>query len=164
MADSNPAQPTSNEPTPPSNGSSDGFADLGLMMGNGSGGGLSVPASQRRVAEAPRQEEVHKVRAFAPTHDACDQPPTKAKLHGALIKPTYTDAARTAQIEGVVRIELTVDEQGGVIDVKVLRGLGYGLDESAVAAAKKLAFEPGTRCNKAAVTKLTVGMRFTLQQ
>ena len=80
------------------------------------------------------------------------------------MKPVYTDEARTAQIEGIVRVELTIDEQGNVIAVKVLKGLGYGLDEEAMRAAKKLTFEPGTKCGKAAVTKLTVGMRFALQQ
>jgi protein TonB len=142
---------------------SDGFADLGLMMGNGGGGGFAVPVGPRRMA-APPPEEIHKVRALAAAHDACTDAPVKAKLRGSPVKPTYTEEARTAQIEGIVRVEITVDEQGNVILVKVLRGLGYGLDDAAIAAAKKMGFEPGTRCGKAAVTKLTVGMRFTLQQ
>jgi protein TonB len=165
VAESNPApSPQSDSPAPDSNAATtDGFADLGLMMGNGSGGGFAVPVGARRIAEPPR-EEFHKVRTLSAAHDTCSDAPVKAKLRGALVKPTYTESARSAQIEGVVRVEITVDDQGNVLSVKVLRGLGYGLDEAAVAAAKKMAFEPGTRCGKAAVTKLTVGMRFTLQQ
>jgi protein TonB len=165
VADSEPTPlPSSNDPAPTAaDGVSDGFADLGMMLGNGGGGGFAVPAGGRHMSAAPR-EEIHKVRALAPAHDSCSEAPVKAKLRGPPVKPTYTEEARSGQIEGIVRVEITVDDQGNVILVKVLRGLGYGLDEAAVAAAKKMAFEPGTRCGKAAVTKLTVGMRFTLQQ
>jgi protein TonB len=166
VADSKPAPSNpSTDPTPPTpNGAPDAFADLGLTMGNGAGG-MAVPAGARPVAESPQRETTRKVRALAAVHeDACDEPIVKAKLRGAVVKPAYTEEARSAQIEGVVRVEMTVDDQGNVIAVKVLKGLGYGLDDAAVHAAKQMTFEPGTRCGKAAVTKLTVGMRFSLQQ
>jgi protein TonB len=78
------------------------------------------------------------------------------------VKVIYSEEARVAQIEGVVRVELTVDEEGRVIQARVLRGLGYGLDDAAVAAAKQMTFEPGTRCGKSAVTTLSLSMRFAL--
>ena len=157
--------PAAPQPTPASaSDAPDTFADLGLSMGNGPGG-LAVAAAARPGAAPPQREVQKKVKALAPAHEeACDEPIVKAKLKGALVKPTYTDDARRAQIEGVVRVEMTVDDQGNVIAVKVLKGLGYGLDEAAIAAAKQLTFEPGMRCGKIAVTKLTVGMRFALQQ
>jgi periplasmic protein TonB len=166
VADSKPAPATpSTDPTPPTpNAGPDAFADLGLTMGNGAGG-MAVPVGARPVAESSQRETTKKTRSLAGAHaDACDEPVVKAKLRGAVVKPVYTDEARTAQIEGVVRVEMTVDDQGNVISVKVLRGLGYGLDEAAIRAAKQMTFEPGTKCGKAAVTKLTVGMRFALQQ
>jgi protein TonB len=157
-------------PTPPSeppssSSGSDGFADLGLSMGNGGPGGMAVAAG-RKVAEAAPQKDAdttHKVRALAPKHeDTCDESPIKPKPK-TIVRPTYTEQARAGQIEGAVRVEITVDETGKVIDVKVLRGLGYGLDEAALAAAKQMTFEPGTRCGKPAVTKLTTSMRFSLE-
>ena len=36
-----------------------------------------------------------------------------------------------------------------MIDVRIVQGLGHGLDESAVAAAKRWKFNPATRCGKA---------------
>jgi protein TonB len=149
--------------TPPS-AEPAGFADLGLTMGNG-GGGLAVPTAPR-AAEAPVPRETTRTTRTlsAPREATCDEPIVKAKLRGTLVKPAYTEEARVAQIEGVVRVELSVDDLGNVIAVKVLKGLGYGLDDAAVRAAKQLTFEPGTRCGKAAVTKLTVGMRFLLGQ
>jgi protein TonB len=44
----------------------------------------------------------------------------------------------------------------------VIAGLGHGLDEAALEAARASTFEPGTRCGKAAVTTFTIGMRFSL--
>jgi protein TonB len=166
VANAKPAPaPAAAESTPAAqSGSADSFADLGLTMGNGAGG-MAVPTGARPSADGLPRETTRKVRALsAAKEDTCDEPIVKAKLRGAIVKPAYTDEARNAQIEGVVRVEMTVDDQGNVVSVKVLRGLGYGLDEAAVRAAKQMTFEPGTKCGKAAVTKLTVGMRFALQQ
>src|SRR5258706_354654 len=114
------------------------------------------------LAAAPT-ETTKKVRTLGPKQgDACDEPPVKPKVK-LVVKPTYTDEARSGQIEGAVRVEITVDDTGKVIGVKVLRGLGYGLDDAAVAAAKQMTFEPGTRCGKAAVVTLTTSMRFALE-
>jgi TonB family protein len=58
--------------------------------------------------------------------------------------PAYTQAARDARIEGVVLLQVLIRKDGQVTDVKVLRGLGHGLDESAISTiATKWRFEPG---------------------
>jgi len=150
---------------PPSTSGMDGFADLGLAMGNGAGGGMPIAANARPVAQAadPAADTTKKVRTLAPkAADACDEAPVKPKAT-KIVRPTFTDEARAASIEGAVRVEITVDEKGNVIGVKVLRGLGYGLDEAAALAAKQMTFEPGTRCGKAAVVTLTTSMRFSLE-
>jgi protein TonB len=55
----------------------------------------------------------------------------------------YTDAAKRAGIEGEVVLELLIDTLGRVAATRVVKGLGYGLDESAMRAAKeKCRFEP----------------------
>jgi TonB family protein len=51
-------------------------------------------------------------------------------------KPAYTAEAREAKVEGVVLLELIIRKDGSVGSVKVLKGLGYGLDESAVETVK----------------------------
>jgi periplasmic protein TonB len=77
-------------------------------------------------------------------------------------QPLGTEAARAAGIEGKVRVQLTVDETGHVVDVKLLQGLGYGLDEAALAAAKRAEFEPALRCGKPTRATFNISMRFTL--
>jgi periplasmic protein TonB len=77
-------------------------------------------------------------------------------------QPGYTEAARAALVEGKVRVQLTVDETGRVVSVKLLQGLGYGLDEAALAAARQAEFEPAMRCGKPASATFNISMRFSL--
>ena len=155
------------EAPPPSDSapssSGDGFADLGFAMSNGAGG-FAVAAGPRGAATAALapMATTRKVSALRPrVADACDESPIKPKPR-TIVKPVYTDAAKSAQVEGVVRVEITVDEQGRVVQARVLRGLGYGLDDAALAAAKQMTFEAGTRCGKPALATLSLGMRFAL--
>ncbi len=59
--------------------------------------------------------------------------------------PAYTEEARKARAEGIVLIQAIIRRDGTVDSFKVLRGLGYGLDESAInTIATKWRFRPGT--------------------
>ena len=49
---------------------------------------------------------------------------------------TYPPEAEQAGIEGSVRLRVALDQRGRVSSVRVLRGLGYGLDQAAVDAMK----------------------------
>jgi protein TonB len=79
-----------------------------------------------------------------------------------IVKPRYTEMARNQGIEGVVQLLLTIDAEGRVIEVKVLKGLGFGLDEAAVTAARQWKFEPARVDGKGIQTKITRRVRFTL--
>jgi periplasmic protein TonB len=59
--------------------------------------------------------------------------------------PAYTEDARKARAEGIVLIQAVIRRDGSVDSFKVIRGLGYGLDESAInTIATKWRFKPGT--------------------
>jgi protein TonB len=59
--------------------------------------------------------------------------------------PLYTEDARKARVEGLVLLQAIVRKDGSVDSFKVIRGLGYGLDESAInTIATKWRFKPGT--------------------
>ena len=143
--------------------------DFGLELGGGIGGLAVAPAAEPvsaapKGAVAARSAPSAVKRAAAPTvastADSCDEPPAKPKPK-SVPQPAYTDRAREAGVEGKVRIELTVDETGRVVNVRVLAGLGYGLDEAAVAAAQTATFEPAIRCGKPARATFTISMRFS---
>ncbi len=57
-------------------------------------------------------------------------------------KPTYSDVAREKKIEGEVLLKVVFTASGEVKVEQVEKGLGYGLDESAEAAARQIRFRP----------------------
>jgi len=60
-------------------------------------------------------------------------------------KPVYTDEARKLNLEGEVLLEVTFGANGELHVTRVVRGLGHGLDEAAVAATGKIKFKPAQR-------------------
>lgn len=60
-------------------------------------------------------------------------------------RPAYTEEARRLQIEGEVLLELLFASTGEVRVLRVMRGLGYGLDETATNAARAIRFHPASR-------------------
>jgi protein TonB len=61
------------------------------------------------------------------------------------IEPNYSEDARRARYQGSVVLSAIVRKDGSIEILKVLQGLGLGLDENAVEALKKWKFSPGTR-------------------
>jgi len=57
-------------------------------------------------------------------------------------KPIYTEEARAKRIEGEVLIEAVFEATGKIRVVRIVRGLGYGLDDAAVRAAEQIRFKP----------------------
>jgi TonB family protein len=57
-------------------------------------------------------------------------------------RPAYTDEAKNLKIEGNVKIAVTFTASGQVQVERVVKGLGHGLDESAMAAARQIRFKP----------------------
>jgi TonB family protein len=57
----------------------------------------------------------------------------------------YTEEARKARIEGIVALQAVIRKNGTVNSFRIIKGLGYGLDESAInTIAAKRRFEPAT--------------------
>jgi TonB family protein len=59
--------------------------------------------------------------------------------------PVYTDEARSLKLEGEVLLEVSFSASGTLHVNRVVRGLGHGLDEAAIAAANKIRFKPALR-------------------
>jgi len=57
----------------------------------------------------------------------------------------YTNAARTAKANGVVVLSIEFQPDGTLKVVDVVRGLGFGLDEKAVEATRKIVFLPAIK-------------------
>src|ERR1022692_2770427 len=59
--------------------------------------------------------------------------------------PAYTDEARSLKLEGEVLLEVMFSANGTLHVNRVVKGLGHGLDEAAIAAANKMRFKPALR-------------------
>ena len=74
--------------------------------------------------------------------------------------PNYPEAARIAGYQGTVVIWLIVDTDGTPKQIKVVRKLGMGLDEEAVAAVKKWRFKPATKDGQPVPVMINVEVNF----
>ena len=78
------------------------------------------------------------------------------------VSADYTDEAFDAGVEGTIVLELEIDSRGDVRNVEIIEGLGYGLDEAAVQAAREFAFNPATVDGDPISVILDFNMRFSL--
>jgi periplasmic protein TonB len=77
--------------------------------------------------------------------------------------PAYTEEARKARAEGIVSIQAIVRKDGTVDSFKILRGLGFGLDENAInTIATKWRFKPGTLNGVAVDVQANIEVSFRL--
>ena len=60
------------------------------------------------------------------------------------VEPVYPEVARKARISGIVIVECTINKNGDVTDVHVLKPLPFGLDQAAADAVRRWKFKPGT--------------------
>ncbi|MEO6213513.1 MAG: energy transducer TonB [Vicinamibacterales bacterium] len=79
------------------------------------------------------------------------------------VKPEYTDDARKRGIEGDVVMEIVVRSDGTVGEVKVLQGLGGGLDRRAIDAVRQWRFSPAKRFGTPVDVMVEVAVEFKLR-
>jgi len=80
------------------------------------------------------------------------------------VNPEYPELARRARLEGFVILQATIDKQGNVVDIEILRGLGLGLDTSAQDAVSQWKYTPTFYNGRPVDVILTVNVVFQLIQ
>jgi len=65
--------------------------------------------------------------------------------------PTYTDEARHGKVQGSVTLQVLVGPDGRAQDVRIVKGIGFGLDERAVETVRGWKFIPARDGAKQAV-------------
>jgi TonB family protein len=76
--------------------------------------------------------------------------------------PVYTQEARNLRIEGEVLLEVVLEASGSLRVVRVVRGLGHGLDDNAVKAAERIRFKPATKNGQPADSTVVLHIIFQL--
>jgi TonB family protein len=127
------------------------------------GGFGSVPPAPRAAASGEVQKAGFDQRAPAQPAVAAVTKPVDRPVE-IVFKPTpeYTDEARSARIEGTVSLELEFTAAGDVRVLRVVRGLGHGLDEAAERAALRMRFKPAQSDGRPVDSRATVHITFRL--
>ena len=118
----------------------------GLEIGTGK---TVTPDKKVPKAVIPKPTAVAKLPPPPPAAEAeCTEVPTKP-VPVVKTNPEYTDAARAAGIEGVLKVRIFVGSDGSVTKIDVLSGVDPALDGAALATIQKWRFTPSMRCGKA---------------
>jgi TonB family protein len=76
--------------------------------------------------------------------------------------PSYTEDARRRSISGAISLQLELLPDGNVGDVKVIQPLDPGLDENAMAAARKTIFLPAVKNREFVSSSIRMVMSFNV--
>ena len=79
-------------------------------------------------------------------------------------RPQYTADARQAHIEGEVVLDVMFGASGDIRVLRIVRGLGHGLDESAQRAAQQIRFNPAKRDGQPYDSNAVVHIVFALAE
>lgn len=125
----------------------------GVSMGNGSGTGLGSgngsgigPGSGGNIGGGPRRIGGG----------------VSAPILIYSVEPEFSEEARKAKVAGNVLVNLWVDTNGNPSHVRVIRGVGMGLDEKAVEAVKQYKFKPAMENGKPVLVELNVEVNFQI--
>src|SRR5258708_2057345 len=133
---------------PPSNGTGSGGG-----IGSGSGGGVGVGHGPGVGAGSGGGigGGVFKVGGGISAPQAISTP-----------DPEYTEEARNAKTQGTCILWLIVDDPGHPRDIRVVRGLGMGLDSKAIEAVKQWRFQPALKDGRPVNVQISVEVGFRL--
>ncbi len=99
-----------------------------------------------------------------------DAQPVAAKPHIQPVqilfkpRPTYTPEARRVGVQGEVLLDVVFQASGSLHINRVVKSLGYGLDDMALEAAKKIQFRPALRDGQPYDYAALVHIRFELAE
>lgn len=77
--------------------------------------------------------------------------------------PDYTDPAREVKFSGTLLLDVTVSAEGRAIDASVVRGLPFGLNETAIKTIRDWQFRPATREGQPVACRVMIEVTFRLK-
>ena len=156
------APPPPNDPAPPD--AKPAPVVIGISLDNTSeSGSFAVQTGNSTMGKAdtkavdPNSVKKYNAPRYVPAGGADTDPEVINDL-----KIAYPAEAKKAEVEGPVRLKITVDFEGNVSTASVISGPGYGLDEAALAALKKFRFKPAMKNGEAVSTTFVYTYMFLL--
>jgi TonB family protein len=155
-------------PTGPGYGNGTGGANgaRGVVASTGFGSGVATGNARTMSSGTVKQAGFGSADVPAPPTVQARPAQVAAAVVPAeiLSKPTpiYTDEARAKRIEGEVLLEVVFEATGKLRVVRIVRGLGHGLDENAVRAAERIRFKPALKDGQPSDSTAVVHIIFQL--
>lgn len=135
------------------NGSGGANGARGVVASSGFGNGIAVPPAANANRGSVRSGGFGAVTVAPEAKAAPKQAESAPAVQPVVIlekpDPVYTDEARRLRIEGEVLVEVIFRASGQVQTVRVVKGLGHGLDEAALRAAEQIRFKPALQQGQA---------------
>jgi TonB family protein len=119
--------------------------------GHASSGSLKSSGFGEVASAAPQRREVQPALATSTPVEILFKP-----------RPSYSEEARSMHLEGQVALQVVFQASGAVKVVRVIKGLGHGLDEAAEQAALQVRFKPATRSGTPVDMNATISITFEL--
>ena len=114
------------------------------------GSGIQSSGFDKQYAPAPKQTAITTNEAGSPV-EILEKP-----------KPSYTEEARKLGVQGEVRLEVQFTADGRVHVLRVVQGLGFGLDEQALHCAEHIRFRPAMHAGQPIDSTAVVHIVFEL--
>ncbi len=149
------------------NGSGGAIGVRGVVASAGFGSGTAIADARRASSTAVREAGfgASEVAVSSSTPMTIPEPAVARTTPAEIISkpaPIYTDEARAKRIEGEVLLEVVFEASGKLRVLKVVHGLGHGLDDSAVHAAEQIRFKPALRNGQPSDSTAVVHIIFQL--
>jgi protein TonB len=78
------------------------------------------------------------------------------------VDPKFSNAARDKKFSGKVQVYFWVGKDGIPSHLKIIRGVGYGLDENAVEAIRQYRFKPATLNGEPVIVDMYIDVNFQI--
>jgi TonB family protein len=139
----------------------------GVVASSGFGSGTATENGRRQVSAGAVQSggfASADVPAAPTVRSHSAEPASRAVPAEIISKPTpiYTQEAKNLRIEGEVQLEVVLEASGNLRVLRVVRGLGHGLDDNAVKAAQQIHFKPAIRDGQPADSTVVLHIVFQL--
>ncbi len=137
----------------------------GVIASSGFGAGVATGTQAANAGGTVRQAGFGDAEPRAPSQTKLKQPETAPTSPAEIVSkptPAYTEEARKLHIEGEVLLEVVFESSGKLQVVRVVHGLGHGLDEAAVQAAVQIRFKPALRDGQPADSRGVLHITFQL--
>jgi protein TonB len=145
------APPPPNDTPPPETPQKPVPIVVGISMSSTTAaGGFAVQVGNTTYGKAsdkivdPKDVKAYSAPKYAPPGGADTEPVLLGE-----VKIPYPEEAKKNEIEGSVRLKVTLDDNGAVEQVAVISGPGYGLNEAAREALRRFRFKPATKGGEA---------------